>query len=181
MSARRRASFSAHVYNPESLMRSSSMFCIACCAVMLGACASPREKVADTAKGEISQAAVPTPAPTLSLADVAGRWRVNAVPEVGEQKVTTLVLTATADTTGWVIAYPPNPKPIPGRVVGVRGDSVVIEWGPYLSARRAGMRAMSHDVYRLSGGRLVGYSTSHYVGAPADSVIRLRLEGTRLP
>lgn len=176
---RRRAFVPAHAYHSESLMRSSSMFCIACCAVMLGACAGPREKLADTAKGEISPAAAP--APTLSLADVAGRWKVNAVPEVGEKKVTTLVLTATADTSGWVIAYPPNPKPIPGRVVGVKGDSIVIEWGPYLSARRAGVRAMSHDVYRLSGGRLVGYSMSHYVGAPADSVIILRLEGTRVP
>lgn len=160
-------------------MRSSSMFSIACCAVVLGACAGPREQVADTVKGEVIPAA--TPAPTLSLADVAGRWKVNAVPEVGEPKVTTLVLTATADTAGWVIAYPPNPKPIPGRVVAVKGDSIVIEWGPYLSARRAGMRAMSHDVYRLSGGHLVGYSTSHYVGAPADSVILLRLDGTRVP
>lgn len=159
-------------------MRSSSMFSIACCAVVLGACAGPREKVADTMKGEVIPAAAP--APTLSLADVAGRWTVNAVPEVGDPKVTTLTLTATPDTAGWVIAYPPNPKPVPGRVLGVAGDSVVIEWGPYLSARRAGLRAMSHDVYRLIDGRLVGYSLSHYVTAP-DSVIRLRLEGTRLP
>lgn len=174
-----RTSLSAHVYNPERLMRSSLMFSIACCVVVTGACGGSRERFVDTTKGEVVPAA--TPAPALSLADIAGQWTVNAVPEVGEPKVTTLTLTATADTAGWVILYPPNPKPVLGRVVAVAGDSLVIEWGPYLSARRAGVRAMSHDVYRLIDGRLVGYSVSHYVGAPPDSVIRLRLEGTRVP
>jgi hypothetical protein len=57
----------------------------------------------------------------------------------------------------------------------------VIDWGPYMSARRKGAKAMSHDVYRLRDGKLVGYSMSHYVGAPQDSVLRLRLEATRAP
>jgi branched-chain amino acid transport system substrate-binding protein len=116
----------------------------------------------------------------LSLADIAGRWNIRAVPETGETTATTPVLNATADATGWTMIYPPNRDPIPVRVIAVAGDSIVFEWGPYLSARRAGLKAVSRDVYRLIDGRLVGYSRSHYVTAP-EVVIHLRLEATRAP
>lgn len=116
---------------------------------------------------------------TLSLADIAGRWNVRANLESGDTTTTKLLLTVTTDA-GCSILYPPNRDPIPGRVVALAGDSLVLEWGPYLSARRAGLKAISRDTYRLVDGRLVGSSLSHYLTAP-DTVIRLRLEGTRAP
>jgi branched-chain amino acid transport system substrate-binding protein len=116
----------------------------------------------------------------LSLADIAGRWNIRAVPETGDPMTTTAVLHATANASGWTMDYPPNRDPIPVRVIAVAGDSVVLEWGPYLSVRRPGIRAVSRDVYRLIGGRLVGYSVSRLLTTP-EVVLRLRLEGTRAP
>lgn len=92
------------------------------------------------------------------------------------------MLNATADSTGWTIIYAPNPEPLPVRVIAVAGDSLVIETGPYQSGRRPGMQALSHDVYRLIGERLVGYGVGGYVTRTGpDSVLHLRLEGTRAP
>jgi hypothetical protein len=116
----------------------------------------------------------------LSLADIAGRWNIRAVPETGDTTTTRAVLHATANASGWTMIYPPNRDPIPVRVIAVAGDSVVFEWGPYLSARRPGIRAVSRDVYRLIGGQLVGYSVSRLLTTP-EVVLRLRLEGTRAP
>ena len=127
-----------------------------------------------------SSSATPFRTSTLSLADIVGRWNIRAVPMTGDTTVTRLVLNATADVNGWTMEYAPNPKPLPVRVLAIAGDSLVFEMGPYMSARRPGLMAVSHDVYRLVGGRLVGYSESYYVTAPAN-VIRLRLEGTRAP
>jgi len=160
-------------------MRRLPLFAIVCCAVTIGACTKESPKVAETAKGEITPQAAP--AATLTFADLAGKWMVNATPESNDTVVTHPVIIATADSTGWTITYPPNPKPITASKIMLAGDSVVIDWGPYMSARRKGAKAMSHDVYRLRDGKLVGYSMSHYVGAPQDSVLRLRLEATRAP
>ncbi|HMA40502.1 MAG TPA: ABC transporter substrate-binding protein [Gemmatimonadales bacterium] len=119
-------------------------------------------------------------AATLSLADVAGRWNVRAVPETGQAVATWFVLNASADTTGWTVRYAPNREPIPVRVIAVAGDSLVLESAPYLSARRPGLKAVSRDVYRLVGSRLVGYSVGRYLTSP-EVVLRLRLEGTPAP
>lgn len=161
-------------------MRRPSFFGIACCAAMLGGCSGSGTKTADTAKGEVIPSA--TSGTTLSLAAVAGRWNVRAVPETGDTTTKTFVLNATADSTGWTIIYAPNREPLPVRVIAVAGDSLVIETGPYQSGRRPGMQAMSHDVYRMIGDRLVGYGVGRYVTRTGpDSVLRLRLEGTRAP
>lgn len=123
--------------------------------------------------------AAPVGAP-LSLADVAGQWNVRAVPETGEGPATWFVLHANPTPVGWTIRYAPNPEPIPMRVVVVAGDSLVLESAQYLSARRPGSKAISRDVYRLIGGRLVGYSVGRFLTTP-EVVLRLRLEGTRAP
>ncbi len=160
-------------------MRRLPLFAIVCCAMTIGACMKESPKVAETAKGEITPQ--PAPVATLTFADLVGKWNVSATPEWGDTTVTHLVLNATADSAGWTITYPPNPKPLTASKITIGGDSVVVDWGPYMSARRKGLKAMSHDVYRLRDGKLIGESASHYVGAPPDSVLRLRLEGTRAP
>ena len=162
-------------------MRRLPFLAIVCCAVTIGGCTKQSPKVAETAKGEITPQPAPPPVAALTFADLAGKWNVNAIPEWNDTLVTHLVLNATADSTGWTITYPPNPKPITASKITLAGDSVVIDWGPYMSARRKGMKALSHDIYRLRDGKLVGYSSSHYVGAPPDSTLKLRLEGARAP
>ena len=159
-------------------MRQPSFIAIVCCAVTIVGCSKRAPKVTETAKGEVAPAA--PVANALTVADVVGRWNVSATPEWNSSVITHLVLNATADPARWTITYPPNPKPLPVHVM-FGGDSLVLDWGPYSSARRAGMKAVSHDVYRLRDGKLVGSSASHYLGTLADSVMRLRLEGTRAP
>lgn len=160
-------------------MRRLPFLAVVCCAVTIGGCMKESPKVAETAKGEITPQ--PAPVATLTFADLAGKWNVNAIPEWNDTLVTHVVINATPDSTGWTIVYPPNPTPIKASKVTLSGDSVILDWGPYMSARRKGMKALSHDIYHLRDGKLVGYSSSHYVGAPADSTLKLRLEGTRAP
>ena len=158
-------------------MRRAPFVAVVCCTVMVSGCSKRAVKHVESAKGEIAPAA--SAAKRLTIADVTGRWNVRATPEWNSPLITRLVLNATGDPANWTITYAPNPKPIPVRGVMFDGDSLVLDWGPYLSARRAGMKATSHDIYRLRNGTLVGRSASHYLGTLADSVVRLRLEGTR--
>ena len=159
-------------------MRRLPFFAIVCAATIAG-CSKPIPKAAETARGEVIPQAAPVVKP-LSAADLNGKWMIDATPEYNDTLVTHLVLNAVGDPAGWTIAYPPNPKPMKVQSVSFGGDSLVLDWGPYMSARKAGLKAVSHDVYRLVDGKLVGTSASHYVTKP-DSIVRLRLEGTRAP
>lgn len=155
------------------------MFVCCCSAFALVGCAESDDATTDTAAGTAAATAAPT---TIALADVAGKWNVRAVPESGTDTTpTTYVLTATADTTGWTLAFPNRPTPIPARVVAVAGDSIVLHVGPFESVRRKGLQVTTETVARLRDGQLVGRSVAHYKTAGADSVLRLRTEGTRAP
>ena len=160
-------------------MRRAPFIAIVCCALTAGGCSKRTAKKTESAAGEVASRA--PAASRLMIADVTGKWNVKATPEWNSPLITHLVLTATRDPANWTITYGSNPKPIPVRGVMFSGDSLVFDWGPYNSARRAGMKAVSHDTYRLRDGKLVGRSVSHYLGTLADSVVRLRLEGTRAP
>lgn len=170
-------------------MRRAPFIAIVGCVVTIGGCTKPAPKAAETATGEVTPApqpapvvSQPAPAPAaLTAADLTGRWNISATPEWNDTLVTHLVLNATGDPKTWTIDYPPNAKGMKVQKVAFDGDSMVLDWGPYKSARRKGMKATSHDVYRLQGGKLVGASVSHYVGTPPDSIARLRLEGTKAP
>lgn len=157
----------------------SSLFGITCFAAALVGCTSSRPDAVDTSKTVTAQPPAEAPAATLSLASIAGRWNMNSVPETGDTTMTNFVLNATADSTGWTINYPPNRDPLPVRIIAVAGDSIVFETGPYLSARRPGMKAITRDVYRMSGDSLVGYGLGRFLTTGPDSLIRLRLWGTR--
>lgn len=164
-------------------MRHSSFLGIACCAVVLGGCPRADRKGADTTMSDTTAAGGAMGAPagtTLSLADVAGRWNMRAVPESGDTTPTTFVLTATADSTGWTVTFP-NRKPVPARIVVVAGDSLVSEMGPYESARRKGVQTTTRSVYRMMGDHLTGTTVAHYRTTRPDSVLRLRVDGTRAP
>jgi hypothetical protein len=63
--------------------------------------------------------------------------------------------------------------------VTIGGDSIITEAGPFESVRRKGVQVRTNSVMRLQDGNLVGNSVAHYVTKAADSVLRLRLTGTR--
>lgn len=156
---------------------------ILCAATLAAACSKANDTNA-TDSVAASPAATPAPAQAaapaaLSLADVAGKWNVRAVPESGDTTPTTYVLTATGDTTGWSIKFPSG-LVVPLHV-SVSGDSVVTQTGTFSSQRRKNVQVMTNTVLRRQGDKLVGESVAHYKVTTADSVLRLRTEGTRAP
>ena len=157
-------------------MRCFAILC--CCAAVLVGCAKSEDQAAvDTAA---ATAAPPPPPAGIALADVAGKWNVKGMNEAGDSTLVTYEMTATADTTGWVINFP-NRKPVPVRVVSVAGDSIVTEAGPYESVLRKGVQVTTHGVFRLQDGKLVGNTIARYNVKTADSVRIVRTEGTRAP
>lgn len=164
-------------------MHISSRVVIACSAsLLLIGCAKKDQAAPDTATVAAMQAPAPAPAPAhaASLADFAGKWQVRSVPESGTDTTSTnYVLTATADTMGWVIAFPSGLK-VPVHV-SVSGDSVIEKTGTFASQRRKGATVMTEGVMRVQGGKLTGITTAHYAKAGPDSVLRLRTEGTKMP
>jgi hypothetical protein len=161
-------------------MQSICRVAIACStALLIVGCAKKEQPAADTT----TAAAAPAPAPaprTIALADVAGKWQVRAVPESGtDTTATTYVLTATADTSGWSLAFPSGLK-VPLHIQA-SGDSVIQTTGEFASQRRKGVKVKTEGSFKLQDGKLVGRSTAHYSKAGPDSVLHLRIEGTKMP
>lgn len=146
-----------------------------CAAVVVG-CDKPEQRTAGDTE---ESAAAPAAAAPLSLADVAGKWRVRSTDEGGGNPVES-ELTATADTSGWTITFP-NRKPVPVRVIAVAGDSIVTEAGPYESVLRKGVQVRTRNVSRLEGGKLVGRVEARFATKGGDSVAYRLTEGTRAP
>ena len=80
----------------------------------------------DTAAAASTAAA--EPGATISLSDIAGKWKVRSTDEAGGTPVE-VELVATEDTSGWTMAAPGG-KPIPVRVVAVAGDSITLKPAP---------------------------------------------------
>jgi len=160
--------------------RMLGLTCLCCTAVLLAACAKSNDTSA-TNTAETTPAAAPAPAPApapaISFADVAGTWNVRAVPETGDPTPTNYVLTATADSSGWTIAFA-NGLTVPAHV-SVSGDSILVHAGPFSSVRRKGVQVTTDGVLRRQGDKLVGVTVSHYRTTKPDSVLRLNTEGTR--
>ena len=141
--------------------------------------------VAACAKSEAPQdttaAMAPAPAPAaFSLADVAGKWQMSNVPMSGaDTSPTNFVLTATADTTGWMLEFPSGLK-VPLRV-SVDGDSIRTVSESFASQRRKSTKVRTETTMRLQDGKLVGVTTARYDTKGADSVLQLRGSGTRIP
>jgi hypothetical protein len=152
-------------------------------AVLAVGCSKDDKAAADSAAGASAAAAAPAPPPApaaFSLADAAGSWQVRAVPESGtDTTATNYVLTTTADTTGWMITFP-NGLKVPMQVT-VSGDSVITKTGEFASQRRKNVKVMTESSMRMQDGKLVGTTIAHYKNAGADSVLRLRTEGTKMP
>ena len=142
-------------------------------AVVLAGCAK-----SDTPPAADTTVPVATDAAPLSVASVAGRWNIRVMHETIDTTLTSYVLTATADSTAWTFAFPDGIA-IPMRVVTAAGDSIVTQAGPFPSQLRKGTQVTTDGTFRMQGDKIVGITTAHYVTAGADSVVRLRVEGTR--
>jgi hypothetical protein len=148
------------------------------CAVALVACAKS-EKPADTQQPAAAAPAAVAPA-KLQLSDVAGKWSVKAMNEAGDTTLLTYVMTATADTAGWSIQFTDRPGPVAAHVMA-DGDSLIVKAGPYPSALRKGVQVSIDGSSHLQDGKLVGMTTAHYSVKTADSVRKIKTEGTRMP
>jgi hypothetical protein len=150
--------------------------CFSCAAILVGCGKAEVQPARDTT------AVAPAPPETraaISLADVAGKWKLRTMDEAGGNVVES-ELTATADTSGWTLTRP-NGKSVPVRVVAVGGDSIITEAGPYESALRKGVPVRVHTVIRLREGKLVGTTEARYTMKGGDSVANRPTEGTRAP
>jgi hypothetical protein len=168
-------------------MRMMHRVTFACCtALVVIGCAKSEPAKTDSAAGAAAAPAAtpagapaPAPAPALALADVAGKWQMRSVPESGtDTSATTYVLTASADST-WTMAFPSGVK-VPVHVTA-SGDSVIAKTGTFASQRRKGVKVSTDGSFRLQNGKLVGTTIAHYSKPGADSVLRLRTEGTKIP
>jgi len=165
----------------------STRVAICCCAAVLAGCAKKDQGVTDSTAMMASSTSstttattTPTPPPpaTVNLADVAGKWDMHSVPASGTDTTSTnYVLTATATTSGWTISFPKR-KPI-AATVSTNGDSIMIDAGPFSSARRKNVMVVTHTVERLSNGMLNGTTVAHYAVKTPDSVLTLTSTGTK--
>jgi len=160
-------------------MSRSSRLALCSTVLLLAACAK-KEAPNDTTAA-MAPAPAPAPAPTVSLADVAGKWKVTTKPvNAGtDTAVTTSTLVATADTTGWALELPSGQK-VPLQV-RVSADTVITKSAVYPSMRRKGKKVWTETAVRLEGGKITGTTVAHYENAGADSVLTLSTEGTKMP
>ena len=159
-----------------------------CVTLMVLGCGKAADRPAE-ATGEAPAAATASPADaapaeaapaTLSLADLAGTWKVHSVVEGNDKVTLDYDLVATGERSGWTINRSGR-DPIPVRVVAVDADSLVTEAGPFESLIRKGVQVQSRTVMRMEDGKLKGTTTAHYKVSTADSVTRLSIEATRAP
>ena len=148
-------------------------------AVLVACAKAEKQPATDTgaAPPTAAPAATATPA-ALSLSSLAGKWAVRGTTEDAKSTVVTFDMVATADTSGWTINFPKR-APIPARIVALAGDSVVTEAGPYESVIRKGVQVTTRTTLRLQDGKLAGTTVAHYATTGPDSVVSLRMEGTR--
>lgn len=136
-------------------------------------------KEAPPAADTTTPAAAPAPPPAMTLESVAGKWNTKVMPMDKDTTLTTNVLTATADTSGWSLTQPTG-NVVPLHNVTLDGDSVAAEGTGFKSGVRAGMTVKHlRVVYRLQDGKLMGTATAHYETKTADSVRTFRFEGTK--
>lgn len=147
---------------------------MALCGLLVAGCGD-QEAMDDVEETGAPAATQEAPAATVSLADFAGTWNATAYMESGD--TVNYTMTATADTTGWMVDLPDR-DPMPARVM-VDGDSVVTEMEPYESILRDGVMVSVRTVSRLENGQLVGTMEARYEDGDSASVVPGRVEATR--
>ena len=152
-------------------------FTLVVCAVAIAACAKP-DPAADTTAVPPATALPPAPV-AIKASDVSGNWTVMGKNSTTDSTLVTYDLAATSDTL-WTITFA-NGQKVPVHVVAVAGDSIVTHSPPYNSVLRKGVKVETNGVLRLQDGKLVGTTVAHYRTKAADSVVTIKMEGTRKP
>ena len=148
-----------------------------CCIALAVVGCKPAEKPAATTAGEapaVGEAPAANP-----MADMAGTWRVEVRPADKDTVVVSYTLWASGDTSQWKMKFDDRPDTMKVNIVGVAGDSVMTRFGPYSSALRPSVMVVTEAVNRLQNGMITGNVTAHYSVTTPDSVMHLRLSGTR--
>ncbi len=141
------------------------------CALIVAGCSKEEAAPVDTA-------AMVAPASSMSLESLSGVWNVSVMPEGRDTTVTTYVLNTT-DTAAWMFAFPNRP-PIAMRVTGMSGDSVMTETGPFESSITPGLQVKTTtSTVWMQDGNIAGRTRVSYDRTGPDSVVNLRLSGTR--
>ena len=140
------------------------------CAMLLAGCSTKETPpVADTT--------AIAPAPAMSLARIAGTWKVIMKPERQDTVVSSYVLD-TSDSTSWTITFP-NGLRAAVRVTGLSGDTVLAATDWNLSPIRKGLLARSDIKYWMQDGKVVGTHLAHYKTTGPDTVRVFVVEGTK--
>src|SRR5687767_5104443 len=140
-------------------------------AVVLSGCTK------EEAPSAADTSAVAAPAAASPVANLAGMWNVNVMREGSDSVATTYVLNA-MDSAAWTFTFP-NREPIPIRITGMSGDTVLSEAGPFESSVRPGVQTRNEIKTWLENGKLVGWVRARYDVAGPDTVIVFRTEGTK--
>jgi hypothetical protein len=108
---------------------------------------------------------------------IAGTWAIESSVKTaaGKDTVVNSLLTATADTNGWVL-HLAGRAPIPTRVVAMGGDSVVAEAGPFESVSRPGQTVTTHETVHFKGDAAWGTIEARYGNG---DVVKGTVKGTR--
>ena len=161
-------------------MHRTTRIALAGSAILLVAACAKSEPAHDTTAAMAPAAETPAAAPTLALADLAGKWQFASVPMAGKDtSPTKWTLSATADTAGWTMTFPD--KQVVPLQVSVAGDSIMISSGDFTSQRRKSTKVKTETVLRLQDGKLAGVTNARYATKGADSTLQLKTEGTRMP
>jgi hypothetical protein len=118
------------------------------------------------------------PAP-IDLAKVAGTWSFKVMPATGDSVLTTYILVATANTTGWTM-YLKQRNPLTLEVM-VMGDSIMATAPAYESVLRKGVKVTTTSVFHLVNDQLLGTTMAHYTVKGPDSLMALRAVGVKAP
>lgn len=114
----------------------------------------------------------------LQLAELAGTWTMTATNAANDSTLVTYEMTATADTAGWSILYPNHTTPIALRV-RTDADSIIMDAGPYASTARQDATVTIHGVLYLRDAKLVGTESAYYKVGSTESVVHIKLAGTK--
>ncbi len=117
--------------------------------------------VALAAHAAVGNAQNPTPAMAIKVSDAAGTWDGKTMMGPKDSVVATWVMAVTADGKGWTLTLP-NRAPIPARILGSGGDSIVTEMGPYESVVRPGQMVTTRSTGHYKGDAATGTLEGHY-------------------
>lgn len=143
-------------------------------AVFLAACAK-KDAAPEAAKAPVVPAA---PAP-IDLTKVAGTWSFKVTPAAGDSVLTTYILVATSNTTGWTM-YLPKRSPMTLTVM-VMGDSIMATSPAYESVLRKGVKVSTTSVFHMVADQLIGNTMAHYTVKGPDSLVALHAVGVKAP